>query len=656
MPTDCSRSPQLPSRHRSLRSASAAACMLLAAACPLGCDTVERLPDTPAPERIQRVSRADIPRIMRGTVGSEVVIAGFTPVLVRGYGLVVGLEGTGCTTMPPDLREYMRREMERRGVGSTRSGMGEISPDRMLAADDTAVVIVEGLIPPGSVAAQPAAMGGHPATGFDVRVYLHPDTDATSLDGGRLFTCELRPVTTPDRLPPTGSMQAAPMAEARGEVFVNPFAAPGTTVGDSVDRTRGRILLGGEATVDLPLKLRLLTPSHARAEIITAAINTRFPREPGMRSETAVGETGESIQITVPVSWRRDSDRFIDTLRHMTIRQTNPESVAASIGRIVTQDPGYGGTAMARWHALGPRALPVIREYYDAPNLPVRTAALEAGARLGDALVVPPLLRMLRSDSADDRRDAVRLLREPVEDPRIEFALLEALDDEDLEVRLSAYEGLNARNSLLLDRTMVGEDFLLDVVESRHPMLYVAQVGRPRIVVFGSDLELGTPLPVEVWSGRMILKEMLEEPGMLEIFYRPRAGAPAELYESPRGVREFILRLGGDRTMRSREPGLGMSYSEILGALYELRRSGTLAADFKAEQDRVQAAIARAMSETPDRGPRPDFLDQPEQTTADPIFIDVGGGGGGAGNAAEAVGSEANATPTTPSRGDRPDF
>jgi flagellar basal body P-ring protein FlgI len=653
MPIDRPRSTLL-ARLLSRRTAATALVLATAATHP-GCDTVERLPDTPAPERIQRVSRADIPRIMRGTVGSEVVIDGFTPVLVRGYGLVVGLDGTGCTTLPPDLREYMTREMERRGVGSTRSGMGDLSPDRMLAAADTAVVIVEGLIPPGAVAAQPAAMGGHPATGFDVRVYLHPDTDATSLDGGRLFTCELRPVTTPDRLPPTGSMQAASMAEARGEVFVNPFAAPGTAVGDSVDRTRGRILLGGEATVDLPLKLRLLTPSHARAEIITAAINTRFPREPGMRSETAVGETGESIRINVPVSWRSDPDRFIDTLRHMTIRQTNPESVAASVGRIVTQDPGYGGTAMARWHALGPRALPVIREYYDAPNLPVRSAALEAGARLGDALVVPPLLRMLRSDSADDRRDAVRLLREPVEDPRIEFSLLEALDDEDLEVRLSAYEGLNARNSLLLDRSMVGEDFLLDVVESRYPMLYVAQVGRPRIVVFGSDLELGAPLPVEVWSGRMILKEMLEEPEMLEIFYRPRAGAPAELHESPRGVRELIIRLGGDRTMRTRDPGLGLTYAEILGALYELRRAGTLDADFKAEQDRVQAAIARAMSDMPDRGPRPDFLDQPEPATADPMFIDVGGGASDGGSGAAATEAPAAAPPAaTP--GTRPDF
>jgi flagellar basal body P-ring protein FlgI len=586
-----------------------------------GCDTVERLPDTPAPERVERISRADVPRIMRGTVGTEVVIDGFTPVLVRGYGLVVGLNGTGCTSMPPDLRQHMIMEMQRRGVGSAREGMGDLSPDRMLSARDTAVVIVEGLLPPGAVARQAAAMGGHPGSRFDVRVYLDPRTDATSLDGGKLFTCELRPVSAADTLPPTGSQQAAALAVARGPIFVNPFAPVGTAVGDAVDRTRGRILRGGEAIADSPVKLRLLTPSHARAEIITAAINTRFGREPGMVSETAAGESDESIRITVPISWRRDPDAFMSTLRHMTIRQSNPESVAATIRRVVEQDPGYAGTAMARWHALGTKALPVIRDLYDAPNRPVRTAALEAGAKLGDALVVPQLLEMIRDGSPDARRDAVRLLREPIEDPRIEFALLERLSDEDLEVRLAAYEGLNARNSLLLDRTVVGDGFILDVVESDQPMLYVAQVGQPRIVLFGSDLELTDPMPAEVWSGRMILKEALDDSERVEIFYRPGRGAPAELYETSRLVKDLITRLGSDRSFASRDPGLGLTYAETLGALYELRRMGAIAADFKAEQDRVQAAIARAMSEAPDRGARPDFATG--TVTEDEGFIDV---------------------------------
>jgi len=320
----------------------------------------------------------------------------------------------------------------------------------------------------------------------------------------------------------------------------------------------------------------------------------------------------------------------------------------------VQQDPGYAGTAMARWHALGRKALPVIRDLYDAANRPVRTAALEAGARLGDALVVPPLLAMLEDDSSAVRRDAVRLMGEPIDDPRIEFALLEALDDADLEVRLAAYEGLHARDSLLLDRAIVGRDeFILDVVESDHPLIYVAQIGRPRIVVFGRDLELSDAMPVDVWSGRMIIKEMSDEADRLEIFYRPSPAAPAELYESPRRVRDLIVRLGRDRSFESPDPGLGLTYAEVLGALYELRREGTLAADFKAEQDRVQAAIARALAEAPERGMRPDFA-EPSEAPTGPAFIDVPAGGSGdpGGEAAPPPAGRGDGDPRPTRRGD----
>lgn len=585
-----------------------------------GCDTVERLPDTPAPQRAARGNPLDVPRIMRGTVGSEVVIDGFRPVLVRGYGFVVGLDDTGCRTMPPDLLAHMRQELERRGIGSEREGLGNLSPDRMLSAADTAVVIVEALLPPGAVGRQPAALGGRPGSAFDVRVYLDPRTDATSLDGGRLYTCELRPVGPGEALPPTGSAQATALAIARGPIFVNPFAPQGSALGASVDRTRGRILDGGETTRDNPMKLRLLNPSHARASIITQAINTRFPREPGMRQETARGESDQSIEITVPISHREDPDEFIKLLRHMTIRQTNPESVAATVARIARDDPAYAPIASARWQALGRKSIPTLRDFYESPDLKVRLSALEAGTSLGDVMTVPSLIESLETGDAQDRRIAVRLLGSPLEDPRIDFALAEALDDDDVEVRLGAYESLNERGSLLLDRAVIGEAFLLDIVESSYPMVYVAQVGTPRIVLFGGDATVDDEMVAEIWGGRLIMKsDEVEE--AVEIFYRPAVGAPAIRHRSPQTVRELIHTFGRSRVFGDDErPGLGLTYAETIGALYELRRQGVLGMDFRAEQDRVQAAILRQLGERGALGDRPDFAEESAEDDSEGAF------------------------------------
>lgn len=587
-----------------------AALLLLAATSlmPAGCDTVERLPDTAEPARVARASRADVPRIMRGTIGSECTVVGYQPVPVHGWGLVVGLRGTGSRQLPPpDVREYMKREMIRRGVGEEGGPMGEISPERMLAAPDTAIVIVRGLVPPGAVGRESVRGGVLPGTTFDLQVLLDERSDATSLDGGRLFTCELRPMLAGERYPSTGSQQARILAEGKGPVFVNPFAIDETSSATSVDRTRGRILDGGTARIDNPLKLRLRNPSHTRAQIITQALNTRFAPVPGQAEPTARGESDESIELNVPLEHRRNPARFISLLRHSTIRQVNTDSVATSIGRILSQDPGYATPASLRWQALGAPALPVIRSFYDAADEAVREAAIEAGARLRDPLVVPPVLELLESDSVDIRRRAADLLENRIEDPRIDFALLKRTNDEDLEVRLKAYEALNARDSRLLERQTVGGAFALDLVPSDFPMLYVAQVGRPRIVLFGRDTELATPMIADIWSGRLILKTDPIDDEQVEIFFRPRPESTAILHESTHRLRDLIVTFGTRDSLDLAKPGLGMTYAETIGALYELRSRGMLAADFKAEQDRVQQAIIDALQNDLPTGPRPDF-------------------------------------------------
>ena len=58
----------------------------------------------------------------------------------------------------------MTAEMTRLGIGDPRTGWDHLSPDRMLDSEDTAVVVVEGVIPPGA----PKGLT------FDVRVFALP--------------------------------------------------------------------------------------------------------------------------------------------------------------------------------------------------------------------------------------------------------------------------------------------------------------------------------------------------------------------------------------------------------------------------------------------------------------------------------------------------
>ena len=110
--------------------------------------------------------------------------------------LVVGLNDTGSQDSPAQVRAHMIAEMSRLGVGQTSMGLGHISPEKMLDSKDTAVVLVEGVIPQASTGRHdPTTPLDEPQYGtrFDVRVSILPGSSTTSLSGGRLYTTELRP-------------------------------------------------------------------------------------------------------------------------------------------------------------------------------------------------------------------------------------------------------------------------------------------------------------------------------------------------------------------------------------------------------------------------------------------------------------------------------
>ncbi len=560
------------------------ACAILAAAAAVGCSSIENPGNQRRAERANIAASVEVPPILEGTIASSAVLEGFEPVVVHGYGIVVGLDGTGSSDVPPDVRAHMIAMAGRHGIGSPTAGYGAISPEALIDSPETAIVIVEGLVPPG------APEGAR----FDVRVFSHPTSSTTSLEGGRLWTTELFPVIRPDRgrrlLPPTGSRQPASLATASGPLFINPFAEPGSVNRDDIDRRNALIMNGGMVANDMPLKLRLVTPSHSGASNIQAALNTRYVQEPGQREPTAHGENDESVAVHVPPSWRGRTDEFVDLVRHTTIYQVGPETIAAKISRYVQENPAASRAASWRWQALGPRSLEVIRELYDYPQDLPRLAALRAGAGLDDALVTEHLIEMTRGPWVDGRRQAILLLADMGTDPRIERALRALLDSEDLVTRLEAYEALAQRHDPYVDRVSVDGKFVVDTVESSQPLVYITQVGLPRIAVFGRNLSVKRPATITIWSGRLMIKADVDSPEM-ELYYRPPdASAGATYRVSPR-IAEVAAFLGRGTDPDNPVPGLGFSYSQVVGALHQIWRQKYLEADFRPEQDRILAAI-----------------------------------------------------------------
>jgi hypothetical protein len=145
-------------------------------------------------------------------------------------------------------------------------------------------------------------------------------------------------------------------------------------------------------------------------------------------------------------------------------------------------------------------------------------------------------------------------------------------------------------------------------------MIYVSQSGEPRIAIFGTDLEVVRPMTLTAWSGRLMFKGD-DGKKSLEVFYRPSEGLPPLTDFVQPKVAEVARFLGHTTTVDRPAPGVGMSYSETIGALHEIWKKGYIKADFKAEQDRILASIVKADEDKP-RDARPEYEEEEEAEQA----------------------------------------
>ena len=619
--------------------------------------------DGPKARRVDPIVR-DVPAPLRGTIGSEATLRGVEPVLVSGLGLVVNLAGTGGGPYPAPVQATMEREIGRRGMGRATQGEGHPlagrSPREVLLDKNVAVVLVEGVVPPG------APRGAV----FDVRVSTLPGSSVTSLEGGELWTTDLRigPASA------FGSSQARQLATSRGPVFINPFAEPSLAAGllvreagevdknageparipgaagaeptaavevpvplpavvpvpvaapvlidDGVNRMSGRVLGGGMVSDPLALELVLDNPSHARASAVQSAINSRFPQEPGQQNQTARGRNDQSLALRVPPSYKERSGDFVRTLLGLRTEQAFTQEYSRQAVDELEKTPGLSEELTWVLIALGKPCLPFVSRLYDHPEFLPRFSALRVGAKLGDPRA-GPVLRRIAADTDQSvalRSEATELMGLLGVDPNLDLTLRELADSPDLEIRLAAYEAMERRADPSIRRTSVGGKFELITVPADEELIYVTQSGRPKVVIFGRRARVAQPVLAGVWSDRLLVASDAEgEP--VRVMYRDGRKVEGEVATSKPGLPDFIRLLAHKPSPENPEPGFGMSYSQVVGALYGLQNQGAIGATFVVERDRLVDRLleAQALAGAEDRPDSPVAAKQQREARAQSV-------------------------------------
>jgi hypothetical protein len=607
---------------------------LLALACVLpGCA------DTPKPRTVQPVVR-DVPPLLRGMVGSEVSFSGVEPVLVSGYGLVVGVKAGG-KELRDDIASTMEREMSRMGIGKAGEYPGTPldgrTPRQVLRDPGVAVVLVQAAIPPG------LPLGAS----FDVFVTA---VNTDSLDGGTLWSTDLRL----GQAVSFGGPQAQLIAKARGPIFVTPYSEKGREE-QGVDAKNGRILDGGYVTNPLGIAMNLDNENHSRARAMVSAVNSRFAEQPGDSGPVARGRSGSIVEIRIPARYRRRPDEFLQTLIHLPIDQSFPEENARRFVQGLKDEPQFADAMAWGLEAIGSKAIPFIRPSYDSSEIAVQLAALKAGARLNDVRAAGALSDLAKNGQGVIRVQAIELLGRIDAGPAVDGTLRGLLSEESLSVRVAAYEALARRAEIArqarievalsdkrnegyrptitqveqlaretisgrmlqgIDRRVVAGKFLLDLVPGGKgsPILYISQQGTPRIAIFGSTQDaagsaasstgsstvagermgalIHRPMVAGVWNDRLLLAA---DEGSDQIRIQYRKDLESQVFRTSIAgdlpdLIDYLARGPSDVS----GPGLDLAYSEVVGVLDALFKAGGTPASVALESDRLRKLLYEA--------------------------------------------------------------
>ena len=104
----------------------------------------------------------------------------------------------------------------------------------------------------------------------------------------------------------------------------------------------------------------------------------------------------------------------------------------------------------------------------------------------------------------------------------------------------------------------------------------------------------------------------------MEVYYRSPNSLKGSITQASSNLYEFIFFLGHTSSVTDPRAGLGFSYGEVMGLIHQIWRQGYLKADFKAEQDRILAAIMRQQRDISE-DQRPEFVDLNNEDDNSPL-------------------------------------
>ncbi|MBL6724598.1 MAG: flagellar basal body P-ring protein FlgI [Rubripirellula sp.] len=391
------------------------------------------------------------------------IIQGLSPLRIEGVGAVNALPGTGGPPDPSVFRDQLLEEMKRHDV---------IAPNQWLEQEDTALVRVLALIPPG------ARRGDL----IDIRVLAPKESRVTDLHHGWLLDTRLRE----QRMLQNIIRQSDVLAIGQGSILTRADHEPNA---DESLRNEGRILSGGRVQVTRKLGL-ILRPEFQHAKLskaIADAINRRlFFFDGTTRRGIATAIEDDFIEIEVHPRYRDNVPRMMQVVQAIGIkveingRQERLTELAQKL-----RVPETAADAALQLEALGESAVPTLLEGLESSNQELQFYAAEALGYLDRVESIEPLEKAAREVAAFRYPSLIAL--QGIEQQLAVDALKRLMDEPSLETRYGAFCSIRRRidGKPALGGSPLGPLSLYQISSQSTPAIVVSLQEEPEVVLLG---------------------------------------------------------------------------------------------------------------------------------------------------------------------------
>jgi hypothetical protein len=361
------------------------------------------------------------------------------------------------------------------------------------------------------------------------------------------------------------------LAIVEGPIFID------LTASSEVNKRIGYVLAGGRVMDEYKINLALRQPDFRVAGRIRNRINERFG------SETAKAVSESVIELKIPAKYKARKERFISIIKAMYIIQAPDaarERIITFIGKLAAGE-GKDEAEMAL-EMIGNESLESLAALLNSSNEEVRFRAARCMLNLGSDKGLETLRQIATDKNSPLRLEALNAITISARRNDAAVVARKLLQDENIDVRLAAYESLRKLEDIVITEKAIGRSFYLEQVgQTEYKTVFVSRSGRPRIALLGEPICCAENIFVESGDGSITINAPAGQNYVSIMRKHPLRPGTILQVKSSFELGDIIKRLC-EEPAQGKQSGLNVSYGEMAALLQQMCGKGAVKAEFRA--------------------------------------------------------------------------